>query len=89
MLKYCILLCLNGIFSWSFDFINFVGKSGKRKKIAQNQLKRRKEEFWARFEDWAHFGTLGHAFKIVAHDHEALAYALMLMYACICVCVVF
>ena len=42
-----MLLCLNGIFLSSFDFINFVGnKKKKKEKKAQNKLKRRKKEFW-------------------------------------------
>ena len=66
VLKYWMLLCLNGIFSWSFNFINLVGN--KKKKKQRSTKKGEKKSFGVHFEVGVHFGALGHAFKSVAHD---------------------
>ena len=66
VLKYWMLLYLNDIFSWYFNFINLVGN--KKKKKQRSTKKGEKKSFGTHFEVGAHFGALGHAFKSVAHD---------------------
>ena len=65
-----MLLYLNDIFSWYFNFINLV--ENKKKKKQRSTKKGEKKSFGPHFEVGAHFGALGHAFKSVSYDYEAL-----------------